>query len=222
MPTRADAEDLCQTVAIRAWGGFATFRGDSSFLTWVMSIAEREAARLGAKLVRTRTRETGWDAVPAEQVTRAVATAATERETGRTYADWLPMLAKVAHGAGFLGELEYRSVAGRLAHPGTGWDELAERLGSTPGACAAAHCRALPKLRVFLFLRDPGRLGGPSALAEAYQAACSPTASDPLTASEAEAFRLMVLARRTDYRKRGWQAALRAACTKVARHIDIA
>ncbi|MFD4722306.1 sigma factor [Streptomyces sp. NPDC058423] len=223
MPGRADAEDLTQVVALRAWRGFASFRGDSSFMTWVMSIAEREAARLGARLARKHARETGWSGVGEPQADApAITGPAQERDraVGRSGAHWLPVLAEKAHDEGILGELEYKSVTARLSQPGIGWNELAEKLGSTANACAVAHCRALPKLRVLLFLREPDRLGGPSALAEAYEAARS-SASAPLTDAEAEAFRLLVLARRTDYRRRGWQAALRGGCAKVARHLEL-
>jgi RNA polymerase sigma factor (sigma-70 family) len=54
----ADADDLCQRVAIRAWRGYATFRGDSSVLTWLLRIAEREAIRMNAGAAERQRRET--------------------------------------------------------------------------------------------------------------------------------------------------------------------
>lgn len=50
--SREEAEDLVQAVAVRAWRGFAHFRGDAAFLTWTMAIARREAARAGARRQR--------------------------------------------------------------------------------------------------------------------------------------------------------------------------
>ena len=87
-------------------------------------------------------------------------------------------------------------------------------------ACAVMHCRAIPKLRVFLFQNRAELLGGLEAIKAAFDCALE-TKSDPLTQGEAEVFRRIVLDRRSDYRKPGWQLALRSACGKVIRRIAL-
>lgn len=205
----ADADDLCQLVAVRAWRGYDTFRGDCTFLTWVMSIARREAARLGARRswigLHEQLFELGLHEIPdpgsvADQVAGAV-------DEG-----WLRAVADEARESGELGETEYRAVAARLDHPDHTWQRIGDLLGIDPGACAVAHSRALGKLRVVLLTRYQYRLGGQPALERALGRA-------DLTEAEARAFQAIVLDRRRDYRKPGWQSALRGACAKVARYL---
>ena len=102
-------------------------------------------------------------------------------------------------------------LTARLRNPDDTWEQLAGRLGLTATACAVTHCRAVPKLRVFLFLHRPGVLGGPAAIKGAFE-----RSSGLLTAAEAEAFRFLVIEGRQDYRRRGWQTALRGGCATVA------
>lgn len=46
LPTRQDAEDVAQETFIAAFRYIGRFRGDASFLTWLMSIARKKAASL--------------------------------------------------------------------------------------------------------------------------------------------------------------------------------
>jgi RNA polymerase sigma factor (sigma-70 family) len=204
---REDAEDLYQRVAVRAWRGWASFRGESAVLTWLVRIAEREANRLYAREADRWRRE-----VPllAESAEAAAPAPVTEPDLG-----WLPDVVAEAGRLGVLSAAECRVVAGRLAAPDAGWPEVAAELGLTAAACAVLHCRAVPKLRVLLFVGHLDALGGRDAVAAAFR-----RAGATLGPAEREAFLRVVLDGRSDYRRRGWQADLRRACGLVINHLD--
>ncbi|MFF7127294.1 MULTISPECIES: RNA polymerase sigma factor [unclassified Streptomyces] len=214
MRNAADAEDLGQAVAIRAWRGYVTFRGESTFLTWVMAIATREAARLAAHRLRRDEREVPLDR-HGETVTDADPPHADPPST-----DWLPALAEQARTRGDLNPTEYAVVRARLALPGRTWDEIGTTLDLPGSRCAVAHCRAVVKLRVALFLHHPELLGGEDALRHAMEQAAR-VPHDPLTEAEADVFGRAVLERRSDHRRRNWPTLLRSACTKVVGHLDM-
>jgi len=214
-----DADDLYQRVMIRAWRGHGTFRGESSYLAWVRAIVVREAGRLAAQRELRARHE-----VPLPEVDAAGR--ADPAPGPDEHADW------IAHGAavhglrtafaeaaadGSLSEAELRVVEARLSHPEETWEQLAVRLGTSANVCAVTHCRAVPKLRVFLFLHRPDLLGGTAAIAAAFT-----SATGTLAGAEAEVFQALVLDARRDYRRRGWQRSLRAACAKVAVHLSAA
>jgi DNA-directed RNA polymerase specialized sigma24 family protein len=215
----ADAHELYQITAIRAWRGHANFRGESAYLTWAMRIAEREAIRMAARRERILRHEVAVDPLCAGEWLGAGSPQQATADTAPwvvsgANAGWIGAVVEQAERLGVLGRSEARVVRERLADQETAWPGIAARLGLTPTACAVAHCRAVPKLRVFLFTHHPQALGGQERIAAAFGRALRDPA--PLTAAEAEAFRFIVLARRSDYRRRGWQAALRGACAKVA------
>jgi RNA polymerase sigma factor (sigma-70 family) len=217
----ADAEDLFQRIAIRAWRGHATFRGDCAYPTWVMRIAEREVARMAAERTRSRSWATSLEeardpADRADQIDQPGAVPVPDAEPG---GGWLPRAIARARTEAALTEIECEVLLARLRHPDDTWQATGQRLDMSATACAVAHCRAVPRLRVFLFLHAPETLGGPSAIASAYARAVA-AVRDPLTGAEAEAFRYLVVERRTDFRRRGWRTALRAACAKVVAHLD--
>jgi len=212
-----DADDLYQRVMIRAWRGHATFRGESSYLAWVRAIVVREAGRLAAQREWRARHEVPLPAVDAAGLSEP-APGPDEQ------ADW------IAHGAvvrglrtafaeaaahGSLSGAELRVVEARLGHPDETWEQLAVRLGVSANVCAVTHCRAVPKLRVFLFLHRPDLLGGAAAIAAAFT-----SATGALAGEEAAVFRALVLDARRDYRRRGWQRTLRSACAKVAGHLS--
>ncbi|MGW3171756.1 sigma-70 family RNA polymerase sigma factor [Streptomyces sp. NPDC001153] len=210
---RQDAEDLLQRVALRAWRGYPAFRGDAQFLTWVMAIARREAARMAGEAAAERVRQAGWDDT-------AAALLVADPATGGADTSWIGDAVLEARRAGVLGELEYQVVRHRLVRPDDGWELLAERLGVGAVNCAVAHTRAVPKLRVFLLLGRPEQCGGAEALAAACAAAAA-QAPDPLSPAEEAAFRALVLREQPGYRARGWRSALRGACGKVVAHLRI-
>src|SRR5579872_9463 len=54
---RDDGEDIFQQAAVRAWRGYASFRGDCAFVSWAIAIAKREVARvMGRKCERAASR----------------------------------------------------------------------------------------------------------------------------------------------------------------------
>jgi hypothetical protein len=215
-----DADELYQRVAIRAWRGHDGFRGDSAYLTWVRQIIIREAGRLAAAREADIRRQVALEGAWADGTDRAAGSAPGDGEPD----PWITGAARIAGpGGGMQGVLrqaartgalstaEHAVLVARLAYPEDTWEQLAGRLGLTATACAVTHCRAVPKLRVFLFLHRPDVLGGAEAVKAAFQ-----HSGGLLTAAEAEAFRFLVIEGRQDYRRRGWQTALRGACASVA------
>jgi RNA polymerase sigma factor (sigma-70 family) len=211
-----DADDLYQRTAIRAWRGHASFRGDSSYLTWVMRILDREAARLGGQREMRARREIELRLTSSgEQFPANPQTDLESPDSG-----WLRIALADALACGAISAAEERIMAERLARPDEPWAEVAARLSMTATACAVAHSRAVPKLRVFLFTTQPALIGGHSAIAAAF-AQAKRDRSAPLTELEIEAFEQVVIRRQSGYRRRGSQAALRGACAKVAARLPV-
>lgn len=181
-----------------------------------MRIVDREAARLGAQRELRARREIGLDLSHADkQLTAESQTGSEHLETG-----WLKIALADALGSGAISAAEHQVMAERLAHQDESWPDIAARLAMTPTACAVAHSRAVPKLRVFLFTSHPALIGGDAAIAGAFAQAIRDR-SAPLTELETEAFEHLVIRRQIGYRRRGSQAALRGACAKVAVHMLI-
>lgn len=241
MQHRQDAEDLLQHVALRAWRGVGAFRGTSSFQTWVLRIAEHEAARLGARRLRQRRAELLLDTTALDQAAGPTATRTTAGGTtaggpatagptaggpaaGGTAATRQPaergMRAAItgAHRAGLLNDAEHAALTGRLDHPDLTWEQLAARLDRTATAAAVAHSRGIPKLRVYLFQAAPDVLGDADEIRTAFALARA-ARTDRLSPAEALTFQRIVLDGAATHRPRGWQLQLRSACAKVARHL---
>ena len=72
---------------------------------------------------------------------------------------WAAEATRNAVRTGELSETEGAIVLTRLADPDVTWEQIGEQFGMEGGACAVVHCRALPKLRVFLFTHRPDLLG---------------------------------------------------------------
>ena len=143
-----EAQELYQLTAIRAWRGHSAFRGDCAYLTWVMRILDREAARLSELRIRKKTHEITLNPLTADesgidQFTSRDAGAGADGETG-----WLRPLLDDAVGGGAISAAEHRIIAERLAErlaePDESWPDIAARLGMTATACAVAHSRAVP------------------------------------------------------------------------------
>ncbi len=217
--SREEAEDLVQAVAVRAWRGFAHFRGDASFLTWTMAIARREAARAGARRQRLRTREAPLPLDP-PWAAQAEEPATPGPPVGRAADGWLAEAAQGAHARGELNATELAVLLARLRRPDSTWARLGEELGLPTSRCAVAHCRGVVKFRVALFLHHPELLGTPEELSAAAERAARRTRSDPLTPEEADTFRRMVLERSPGHRPRNWAALLRGGCAKVAEELS--
>lgn len=209
------AGDVLQQVAIRAWRGSATFRGDCPFSLWVQKIARNEIARAIQRLVRERVRDTPLDAV-AEGTPGLVAAPAAPGQ-GLSSSVLRNVLSQAA-AAGELTAQEAHSVLQRLNHPEASWDQIGALLGITGNHCAVLHCRAIPKLRTFMFVNYRDRIATPATIAAAVRAAASDS-KQPLTAVEAETFRRFVLDTSNPQLARCNLGALRTACSKVIRHL---
>lgn len=202
-----------------------------------MRILDREAARLGAQRIRKNAQEITVNPLSANengvdqfstyssatnggagmdgQPTQGAAWAGVNEETG-----WLRPLLDGALGAAMISAAEHRVITERLAKPEESWADIAVRVGMTATACAVAHSRAVPKLRVFLFTERGELIGGARAIADAFDRVRHDPAA-ALTDLEAEAFEHVVIRRSAGYRRRGSQAALRGACAKVARRMGL-
>jgi DNA-directed RNA polymerase specialized sigma24 family protein len=221
-----EAQELYQLTAIRAWRGQASFRGESSYLTWVMRILDHEAARLASRRNRIASREVTVDPqAVADQLSANLREYDSDAESGGQESGggetgWLAALLADAAASQVISAAEYRVMSARLADPGAAWPRIAAGLGMTATACAVAHSRAVPKLRVFLFTDRSALLGGDQAIADAF-ARVRRDQGAALTALEEEAFEHVVIRRSAGYRRRGSQAALRGACAKVARRMGL-
>ncbi|QYO63449.1 sigma-70 family RNA polymerase sigma factor [Leptolyngbya sp. 7M] len=207
MQNRNDAEDLFQEVAIRAWRGYSSFRGESSFSTWVLTIVRREATRrlkhskhlLPLPQPETIPDPERDDPVDTSFVIRAI---------------------KEAEQMHILNSDEAKVLQMRLQNSELTWRELGDSLGLSANACAVNHTRALPKLRVYLFMYRPEWLGGDLAIRTAFAQAQRMTQS-PLSREEAEVFEQIVLRQNHNYSRSGWKTRLSSACTKVIRFIHL-
>ena len=216
---RDDAEDIFQQVALRAWRGFATFRGECAFLSWAIAIARRETARIMSRKLE-RTRQESSLELFTEDSAALLPSAPGPSLPAVSEKQALCSAARAAVAQEVLTESEADVVIARLSLAECSWEQIGAMLSLEGGTCAVIYCRAIPKLRVFLFLHQPDLLGGRDEIAAAYASAKSAT-EDPLSPNEAEAFRILVLQGRSDYRKAGWMSSLRAACGKISRRLSL-
>lgn len=210
-------EEIFQRTSIRVWRGFNGFRKESSFLSWACMIARHEADTLFAKEIAEATRgfsviniggrmDAPFEPIKGTSMHRLVAI--------------LTMAASNAVTTGYISETESNVILAKLKHEDATWGEIGDSLSLTANACAAAHCRAIPKLRVYLFAHHQEALGGMRAIEAAFQEAVV-DAVDPLTPNEQAAFREVILNRVMGYRRRGWLESLRSACLKVIHKLAV-
>jgi RNA polymerase sigma factor (sigma-70 family) len=207
--------DVAQQVAVRAWRGAQTFRGDCPFNLWVLKIARNEINRAIRRLTRQRVRETPLDNVP--EASPQLAAPEAMPEPGLAAA----LLPRLVAGAGASGELtaaEARCILERLERPQASWDEIGALLGINGAHCAVLHCRAIPKLRAYLLMNHRDQIA-PDALIEEAVRLAARDSKQPLTTHEEAAFRQLVLKRNAQPAARRNLSALRAACAKVIRYL---
>jgi len=106
----------------------------------------------------------------------------------------------------------------RLSDANMSWKDIAAFVGLSESACAVMHCRAIQKLRVYLFTNHTYLLGGTAMCDYAFKQAIASSRS-PLTTDERIAFEEHILRQNLNFRPRGWRASLRAACSKVAENL---
>lgn len=221
-----DADDVTQCVAARAWRGWPSFRGDASFLTWVMHITENEVKRWQSKRYREQLRLVALDPdlhfieAPGNPVLvehEAHVTSGNEARPAPTSGNQVTVLEQ-AVSAKFLTDREAFVLHTRSEHDET-WSELGARLGLSANGLAAIHCRAVPKLRVFVLCHRADLCGGLDAIRAAFEQSCRDD-SHSLTEAESDLFQRRVLDRANQFRPKGWETTLRSACEKVARHLS--
>ena len=216
MRDSAKADDLFSAVAWRAYNGYASFAGRSSFLTWVKRIATNEAISTWAREKKGRSIQSGVDpdvlaaadGAPVPMEERA------EAEPGGRAAQILD----AAVAAAVITEFERTVLTVRAERDNVTWSQLAEELGVSATAAPVIHCRAMPRVRAFLLLDRPDFIGGPHIVEAAIRAAAR-AGENPLTSREAALLRSGLSS--VDRRASAKAAELRSACSKVWRHLPL-
>lgn len=124
-------DDVLQDVALAAFCGMPKVRGD--FGAWLRAIADRRAADAGRRWLREQRRV---EATAAVDSLVGDASTACEPAVSRQVLDWLRSLPRP-----FRRPLWLRYVRGCTGN------EIAERLGTTPGTVRVTLCRGLRRLR---------------------------------------------------------------------------
>ena len=181
------AQDILQEVALRAWRGYPSLRKTDKFLAWVLRIAQREVARM---MSRMRNDEVSLD----EEAEIADETHPWEATPELAAPVWAADVVKAAVTERELSGIEAKVLLARLALPHASWEETGAVLGIAGATCAVIHCRAVPKLCVFLFLYRQDVLGGWECIAQAF-AEVMADPFQPLTPGEAEVFERLAACR---------------------------
>jgi RNA polymerase sigma-70 factor (ECF subfamily) len=115
----ADADDLAQEVFVRAWRSLKTFRGDSSFRTWLHRVAinvvrsSQAKQSRSARLVRPASEDDPEPPSPAESVERTL----TRRDAIERALGSLPDELREAVVLRDVQGLDYKEIAGMLDVP---------------------------------------------------------------------------------------------------------
>ena len=218
-----EAEDLFQTVALRALRSFKSFRRESRFRTWIMKIAQHEAARPRPGLPSPSARHPftlcSLDAMLEVNSGHPALSVDAEAKDGYTLSPGvLRSVIPQAVAEGSLKSVEAMVLLVRPDNPGKTLAELAPTLGITHQNAATIHCRAQPKVLVYLLTNFSRFFGSLDLLRQAFDHARS-CSKDPLTEKEAMVFDNLALRCRSGWRIKGTDASLRSACAKVARFL---
>jgi len=217
------AEDLFQIVSVKAWRGFKSFRRECKFRTWILKIAQREAARRRPGLPKPSASRPiklcSLDAMlEVNSGHPAVAVNAEAKDGGSLSPGVLRSVIPQALAEGRLKEAEAQVLLLRLDHPDKKLAELAPALGMTHLNIATIHHRALPKVLAYLLTDFSRFFGSLNLLRQAFERARS-YLKDPLTEKEALVFENSVLLHRQGWRIKGHETSLRSSCAKVARFL---
>ena len=210
--------DVVQQIAIRAWRGAATFRGDCPFKLWVLKIARNEINRAIQRLARRRFRELPLEALP-ESSPKLVGAPAAKEEEEVSPGNFMQSLIPHAVESGALSQLESQCVLERLKSSDASWDQIGAALGIAGSHCAVLHCRAIPKLRAYLFVNHRDQIAARSAILDALRNAASDP-KQPLTRAEEDVFRRVVLEKSQGPSTERNVTTLRAACGKIIRYLN--
>lgn len=217
------AEDLFQIVALKAWRGFKSFRRECKFRTWLMKIAQREAARRQPGLpspsaerpIRLCSLDAMLEVNPGHPVVSVNAEAG---DGGGLSPGVLRAVIPQAVAEGSLKDAEAQVLLLRLDNPEKTLAELAPALGMTHLNFATIQHRALPKVLAYLLTDFSRFFGSLNLLRQAFEHARSCTKS-PLTEKEALVFENVALRHLHGWSIKGYDTSLRSACAKVARFL---
>ncbi len=209
-------DEIFQRTAMRVLQKFNGYRGQAFLLTWASSIVRHETDRLFRQEIMEGRRRAS---VALDALTK-LEQKTTDSSGAQRQAAILSAAARTAAETGWLSKVEGKVVLARLDNPEASWGEIGGLHSLSANACAAAHCRAILGLRVYVFTHCPELLGGVKAIEAAFLPAES-FADDPLRPDEHMAFLQIILKGTRGYRRRGWREALRSACLKVSRRLEI-
>jgi|SRR5579871_1214618 len=211
--TRDDTEDLVQIVAMRAWRGYADFRGDNSnFYSWVMAIARREVATYIKRKTPIVDIDDIVDTLPApDNPDDSEPDAALRLKR-------LKALLPSALQKGDLTPREAKVLYIRFTYSKKDFSVIEQALGLKDGHGAVLQFRALPKFGAFLCMYAQEELGGRSVVEEAFENISR--SSYPLTEEEADIFRLIVLEPPPRGRPSHKRATFRSACERIIKECE--
>jgi|GEM_PF-3538434 len=201
-----DAPDVFSEVAMRAFRSYAKERVDSSFLSYVYTIANNECYRYYGRRARRRDRE--GEAMPDDVVAPGAEADPADNPIFKVI--------RLGRESGDLIDREANILLARAEDPDMGWNEIAEALDLSANNCAVIHCRAVPKLAVLCFTRGLDLIGGREAADAAFR-----QGRGELTDREENVFVALVLEERRSYRHPGWESDFRSACRKLSRFLTI-
>jgi DNA-directed RNA polymerase specialized sigma24 family protein len=209
--------EIFQRASVRIIRNLDKYRGEASLMTWASVIAHRERDRLFAQQFAESRRRLS---VGAEALPELVEARPAAGEVRLRRAELLASAARAAAISGELNKVEARVILARLDSPDATWQKIGTSLSMSAAACAQAHCRGIVALRVYVFTHRPDLLGGMQAVATAF-ASAKADIDNPMTPDERMAFSQVVLMRTRGYSRRGWREALRSACWKVSRKLEM-
>lgn len=193
----ARAMDVTQEVALRAMRGYASFRGESTFKTWVFQIVNNELYREGTR----------W----AQAVNRYAEISENTKQTNIHFEDTKIELVERGCALGLISDTEKQIIHLWNSSDNPNWSEVSSQVGISSSNAAVIYFRALRKLLVAAMVACQDLLGGKSRIIEAFEQAI---ADEKLGPKEKEFFESVVI--------RGERSAgrlsnphFREACSKV-------
>jgi RNA polymerase sigma-70 factor, ECF subfamily len=146
----ADAEDVLQETYLAAYRGAASFRGDASARTWLLTIARHHAWRIGKRRVQGAEPPSGWDAENLESLGLAAGWGSDDPERIATRAQDRDMLLRAM---ARLPE-DYREIISLRDLEGIAGDAVAHLMGLALPAMKSRLHRA--RLALAACLREEG------------------------------------------------------------------
>ncbi len=216
LQNQSDAEDVLQQIAMRIWRGLPSFQGRASLLTWIYKIAIGEIRR-ALKHKQSYTEICLDVFLPDKQFDN------TQIQQTQTEYDKTPFSIEIIEDAKekkAITETEYIVLKARFLQPHETWKDISNSVNVDAARCATEHYRAISKLRVFMFVNHPNKLGGYKVIVDAFTKLIT-SKNILISTCEMEVFKEIVIKRNLKYRKAGWQNTLRSICEKVIKMIPM-